>query len=107
MIRSVGENIYPAEVENVLSGHSAVSSVALVGVPDSRYLEVGWAIVVPENHKIAADVLEQELRQLASTSLARYKCPKYYVFVDAIPTSTSGKILKRELRDQYSHVGAA
>jgi fatty-acyl-CoA synthase len=107
MIRSGGENIYPAEVENVLSRHPAVSSVALVGVPDSKYLEVGCAVVVLENHTVAADVLEQELRQLASTSLARYKCPKYYVFVDAIPISPSGKILKRELRDQYSHVGTA
>jgi fatty-acyl-CoA synthase len=102
MIRSGGENIYPAEIEAVIGAHPDVAAIAVVAVPDERYLEVGCAVVVPSN---PGDDLEQHLRDLAGEKLARYKCPRYYVFVDELPVNPSGKVQKRILRDQYANLG--
>lgn len=106
MIRSGGENIYPAEVEAVLSEHPDVSSVSVVGVPDSNYLEVGCAVVVPAGTEVLADELEASLRSFGRSRLAKYKCPRHYVFVEALPVSPSGKILKKQLREQYAVIGS-
>jgi fatty-acyl-CoA synthase len=92
MIRSGGENLYPAEVEAVLSDHP---DVALVGVPDAKYLEVGCAVVQPANSTIVAGDLEESLRSLAATKLSRYKCPRYYLFVEELPVNPAGKVQLR------------
>ena len=102
MIRSGGENIYPAEIEAVLAEHPGVDAVAVVGVPDDKYLEVGCAVVVPAADAGPVADLESSLRDLAAAQLAKYKCPSRYVFVDELPVSPSGKILKRVLRDTYA-----
>jgi fatty-acyl-CoA synthase len=94
MIRSGGENLYPAEVEAVLSDHPDVAAIALGGVPDAKYLEVGCAVVQPANSTIVAGDLEESLRSLAATKLSRYKCPRYYLFVDELPVNPAGKRLR-------------
>jgi fatty-acyl-CoA synthase len=98
MFISGGENVYPAEVENVIYQHPAVAEVAVVGVPHPKWQEVGKAIVVvKEGHTLT----EEEIITFCQGKLARYKIPKSAVFVDALPRTAAGKVLKRELRKQY------
>ncbi|MGX4694433.1 class I adenylate-forming enzyme family protein [Streptomyces sp. JNUCC 63] len=106
MIRSGGENIYPAEVEAVLSRHPRVGGIAVVGVPDKKYGEVGCAVVLPAADAGPLHELESSLRDLATSRLAKYKCPRHYVFVDELPMNPSGKILKHVLRDAYASIEA-
>lgn len=102
MIISGGENVYPAEIENVLSSHPGVSEVGVIGQPSERWGESACAIVVRGNGWKGDDgLLLKELQALAQASLARFKQPRTYVFVDALPRNPSGKILKRVLREQY------
>ncbi|MGX5715436.1 o-succinylbenzoate--CoA ligase [Arthrobacter sp. MAHUQ-56] len=97
MIISGGENIYPAEVEAVISEHSAVGSVAVIGVPDDKWGEVPQAIVTLRE---GASLSSEELRSFLDGRLARYKIPKSLVVVDDMPRTASGKIRKMELRKQ-------
>ncbi|WP_141579538.1 long-chain-fatty-acid--CoA ligase [Actinomadura sp. WMMA1423] len=96
MIISGGENIYPAEVENVLMGHPAVSDCAVIGVPDERWGETPKAIVV-----LTEDVPDQEIIDYCREHLAHFKCPTSVERRDAIPRNPTGKILKRDLRAPY------
>ncbi|MDP9889476.1 o-succinylbenzoate--CoA ligase [Pseudarthrobacter enclensis] len=97
MIISGGENIYPAEVEAVISEHRAVGSVAVIGVPDDKWGEVPQAIVtLREGESLTAE----QLRGFLDGRLARYKIPKTLVVVDDMPRTASGKIRKMELRKQ-------
>ena len=94
MIISGGENIHPLEVEDVLAGHPGVREVAVVGVPDERLGQHVVAFVV-------GDVGEDELdAHCLGSHLARFKRPREYRFVDSLPKSASGKILRRVLRSQ-------
>ena len=98
MFISGGENIYPVEVENVLYRHPAVHMCAVIGVPDENWGEVGRACVVLKPGETA---YEEELIAFMQDNLARYKVPKSVAFMEALPLSGMGKILKRELRKQY------
>ncbi len=95
MIVSGAENIYPAEIENVLYDHPAIAEVAVIGVPSERWGETPKAIIVlrPGHVLDAATVIE-----FARTRLARYKCPSSVDFVEVLPRNASGKVLKKELR---------
>ena len=106
MIRSGGENIYPAEIEAVLAEHPAVAAVALVGVPDAKYLEVGCAVVELSDPSAAHDELETSLRKFTTERLARYKCPRHYAFVDHLPVNATGKVQKRVLRERFAALGS-
>ena len=98
MIVSGGENIYPREVEEVLYGHPAVREAAVIGIPDSYWVEKVHAVIsLKEGMTATAD----EIISFCKDKLARYKAPKSVEFVEAIPKNPSGKILKRELRDKY------
>ena len=92
MIISGGSNIYPREVEEVLLTHSAVREVSVIGRPDREWGEVVVAYVVGEAKRA-------ELDALCLTRIARFKRPKDYVFVDALPKNNYGKILKTALRE--------
>jgi fatty-acyl-CoA synthase len=98
MILSGGENIYPAEVENVLMQHPAVADGAVIGVPDDQWGEAVKACVVV---KPGAKVTEKEIIDFLRGRIAHYKCPKSVDFIDAIPRNPTGKILKRVLREPY------
>jgi long-chain acyl-CoA synthetase len=98
MIVSGGENIYPAEVENALSGHPAVADVAVIGVPDDKWGEGVKAIIVT---RPGTDPSPDEIMAYARQRLAHYKCPSSVDFVDALPRNPSGKLLKRQLREPY------
>lgn len=96
-----GFNAYPAEIENALSNHPAIAQVSVVGVPDDRMGEVGYAFVVP---KLGAGddraALSQQISGWARENMANYKVPRTVEIIDALPTNASGKVLKYELRDR-------
>ena len=98
MIVSGGENVYPAEVENVLMAHPAIADVAVIGVPHERWGETAKAMVVKAP---GAEVTEQEIIDYARERLARFKCPTSVDWVDTLPRNPSGKILKKDLRAPY------
>src|SRR5882757_2126589 len=98
LIISGGENIYPAEVENAIYGHPAVSEVAVVGVPDEKWGEAVKAVVVLA---AGANPDEAGIIAWAAERIARYKLPKTVDFVSALPRNHTGKVLRRELRDHY------
>jgi long-chain acyl-CoA synthetase len=98
MIISGGENIYPAEIENVLASHPAVAEVAVIGVPDAAWGETVKAVIVP---KPSQGMTAAELIAYGKARLAGYKCPTSVDFVSALPRSASGKVLKKDLRAPY------
>jgi long-chain acyl-CoA synthetase len=98
VIVSGGENIYPVEIEHVLSAHPTVADVAVVGVPSERWGETVLAVVVPEP---GATFDETELIAYARTRLAGYKCPTMVRTLDALPRNASGKVLKGVLREPF------
>jgi long-chain acyl-CoA synthetase len=95
VIISGGSNIYPREVEEVLLKHAAVREVSVIGRPDAEWGEVVVAYVV-------GDALAPELDSLCLSEIARFKRPKDYVFVEALPKNNYGKILKTDLRERDS-----
>ncbi len=98
MFISGGENVYPAEVENVLYQLPAVAEAAVIGVPHPRWQEVGRALIVL---KEGQSLSEGEVIDFCQGKLARYKIPKSVLFVGALPRNAAGKVLKRELRESY------
>lgn len=96
VIISGGENIYPAEVESALAAHPAVAEVALIGVPDPRWGEVGRAVVVPRG-----ELDPEALLAFARERLARYKVPRSVVLVEALPRTSAGKVDKRRIRELH------
>lgn len=98
MIISGGENIYPAQIENVIYRHPSVLEVAVIGVPDDTWGEAVKAVVAL---KPGATATEQEIIELTRRELASYMKPKSVDFIESLPKSSTGKILKRELREGY------
>jgi acyl-CoA synthetase (AMP-forming)/AMP-acid ligase II len=98
MIVSGGENIYPAEVENAMRLHPDVADVAVIAVPDPKWGEAVKGIVVL---KAGATADAQALLDFTRTQVAGYKVPKSIDFIDALPRSATGKVLKKDLRAPY------
>jgi fatty-acyl-CoA synthase len=99
---SGGENVYPAEVENVLYQHPSVAEAAVIGVPDERWGEVGHAYVVAHRgHEIDGEALCAFVRE----RIAGFKVPREVTRLDALPRNNIGKILKRELRARHAGRG--
>ena len=98
MIVSGGENIYSAEIENILSTHPCVGGVAVIGVPDARWGEAVKAVVI---RRAGTQVDEADLIAHCRLQLAAYKVPKSVDFVDAFPLVPSGKVSKKDLRAPY------
>jgi fatty-acyl-CoA synthase len=101
MIKTGGENVASREVEEALYQHGGIAEVAVFGVHHPRWVEAVAAAVVPKPGEAltAADVIA-----FARSVMAGYKCPKYVVIVDQLPKNPSGKIVKRALRETYSHL---
>ena len=96
---SGGENIYPAEVENVLMSHPAIADVAVIGVPQR---EVGRVTQGDRRARAASTTpTPADIIAFARQRLATYKCPTSVDFTDALPRNPSGKILKKDLRAPY------
>ncbi|MFN8792647.1 MAG: AMP-binding protein, partial [Bdellovibrionales bacterium] len=93
MYKSGGENVYPAEVEQVIGQLKWVQEVAVIGVPDEKWGEVGKAFVVCEKNIFN----QQALREHCSKNLAKFKIPKSFEWISQLPKSGAGKVLKREL----------
>ena len=102
MYISGGENVYPAEVENVLFQLPQVADAAIIGIPNERWGEVGMAIIVrkPDQALEEGDVIRHCLGRLA-----KFKVPQAVTFVDVLPRNATGKVLKRELRVQFVGAG--
>ncbi|MEL6891950.1 MAG: acid--CoA ligase, partial [Actinomycetota bacterium] len=100
MYISGGENVYPAEVENVLYQLPQVAEAAVIGVPNDRWGEVGLAVLAlkPGQELDRVTVVEHCVERLA-----RFKVPNDIALVDALPRNATGKVLKRELRTEFVH----
>ncbi|MGM7668328.1 o-succinylbenzoate--CoA ligase [Microbacterium sp. A93] len=99
MIISGGENIYPAEIENLINDLDGVTGVAVIGIPDDRWGEVPWAVLtVRDGITIDTD----QVRAHLDGRLARYKVPAKTVIVDELPRTASGKIRKADLRTRFA-----
>ncbi len=95
MIVSGGENVFPAEIEDLLAGHEAIEEVAAIGVEDERFGQRLKAfVVIRAGHAVSEDAVKEYVRE----NLARYKVPREVVFLDELPRNPTGKVLKRELR---------
>lgn len=103
MYISGGENVYPAEVEQVIFQLEGVADVGVIGVPDERWGETGLAVVV---RSAGAALDEATILEHCRAKLARFKVPKGVVYVEVLPRNAAGKILKRELRRQFGGEGA-
>ena len=101
MINRGGENVYPREIEEVITSHPSVSEVAVIGVQDERLQEEIMAVIVLNEN---SQVSEEEIVRLCEDNLARYKKARYVQFVDALPKNPTGKVLKHQLRKKYEKV---
>ena len=101
MIISGGENIYPQEVESLISSHPEVKEVAVIGTPHERWIEAVTAIVVPKSDNLVPDDIIKFCEK--SNSLASYKCPKRVFITNELPKTGSGKINKAELKEIYGN----
>jgi acyl-CoA synthetase (AMP-forming)/AMP-acid ligase II len=97
MIISGGENVYPAEIENVILSHPGVREVAVIAQPSQRWGESPLAVVVKSDESLTAE----QVSEWCNGKLARFKMPKAVEFVDAVPRNPTGKALKRILRDHF------
>jgi acyl-CoA synthetase (AMP-forming)/AMP-acid ligase II len=97
MIISGGENVYPAEIENLLMAHDDIAEAAVIGQPSDKWGESPFAIVVRKDQALS----ESDVLNFCRGKLANYKRPYGVAFVDEIPRNPSGKILKRVLREKY------
>ncbi|HEY6523927.1 MAG TPA: acyl-CoA synthetase [Solirubrobacteraceae bacterium] len=96
MIVSGGENVFPAEVEDLLAGHAAIAEAAVIGVEDEKFGQRLKAFVVLRDGK---ELSEDEVKAYVKDNLARYKSPREVVFMDELPRNPTGKVLKRELQE--------
>jgi acyl-CoA synthetase (AMP-forming)/AMP-acid ligase II len=96
MIVSGGENVFPAEVEDLLAKHQNVAEAAVIGVDDEKFGQRLKAYVVKKG-----DVSEKELQDYVKSNLARYKVPREVEFLKELPRNATGKVLKRELKEQH------
>jgi acyl-CoA synthetase (AMP-forming)/AMP-acid ligase II len=107
MIITGGENVYCAEVEGALRSHPLVSQAAVIGLPDARWGEAVHAVVVLAEGADPAQLGDEALRAWCRDRLAGYKCPRGVTYLDALPLSAAGKVLKNVLREQVrAPVGA-
>jgi long-chain acyl-CoA synthetase len=101
MIISGGVNIYPAEIEGVLGGHSLVADVAVIGVPNDEFGEEVKAVIVPQDGVAADADLIDTLRSFCREQLASFKVPRSFDFTDELPRTGTGKVQKAKVRAPY------
>lgn len=99
VITSSGYRIGPSEIEDALLKHPAVRMAAVIGVPDPVRTEIIKAFIIPTAGTVPSDALVEELKESVRTRLAKHEVPRLIEFVDALPMTTTGKIMRRELRE--------
>ncbi|OZM58374.1 long-chain fatty acid--CoA ligase [Lottiidibacillus patelloidae] len=100
MIITGGENVFPLEIEHILSQHDAVDEVAIIGLPDEKWGEVVTAIIVPSAEKVLSI---EEVQKYCAEKLGKYKVPKKVVFTEKMPKTDVGKIDKKAIYHLYSY----
>ena len=98
MILVSGFNVYPNEIEDVLSSHPKILEAAVIGIPDKSSGEAVKAFIVAKDKNLSVD----EIRAYCKENLTGYKCPRQFEFRDSLPKSNIGKILRKELRDSLT-----
>ncbi len=101
MVKTGGENVSSREVEEVIYKDKRIEEVAVIGVSHPLWIEAVTAVVVP---KTGEEITEEEITELCKKELSPFKVPKKVVFIDALPKSPTGKILKRELRKTFNNL---
>jgi long-chain acyl-CoA synthetase len=104
MIISGGENIYPAEIENVLNAHEGIHECGVIGVAHEKWGETPLAVIVRQD---GAEISTQEIIAFCRARLAHYKCPTQVAFAETLPRNASGKLLKHEMRKVFGGQGNA
>ncbi len=99
MLISGGENVYPAEIENVLLSHDKIADAGVIGIPSAKWGESPLAVIVCSDDSLSSD----EVIEYCKGKLAPFKAVRAVEFVEAIPRNASGKVLKREIREQFSY----
>lgn len=103
MVITGGENVYAAEVENVLFHMPEVQEAAIIGIPDEKWGEAVTAVVAL---KPGHSLTDAELIARSRNEIAHYKCPRRVIFVEALPRNAMGKVVKYELRQKYGGTGS-
>lgn len=106
VINTGGVQVAGRDVEEALYDHEAVSEVAVIGLPDEKWIEAVTAVISLKEGTEATDALADELKQRAREKLAGFKVPKHVFFVDDLPRNGAGKLLKRELRERFADQAA-
>jgi fatty-acyl-CoA synthase len=101
VVKSGGENVSTVEVESLIFNHPKVADATIVGLPHPRWIEAVTAFVVP---KPGESITEEEIIQFCKQNLAGYKVPKKVVVLDEIPKNPSGKVLKKDIRNQFKDI---
>lgn len=96
--RTGGENVYPAEIENILSGYDKIANVTIICVPDETWGEAGMVFIVPQK---GHTVTIEEIHTFLEGKAAKYKFPKYIQILEELPMTASGKIKKSDLKAKY------
>ena len=101
LIVSGGENVYPAEVEAVLSGMPGVQMVAVIGTPSDKWGEQVTAVIVPKKDHSLGELTLAKVREYCQDKVAGYKHPRMVVIKNELPVSGAGKVLKFKLREEF------
>jgi acetyl-CoA synthetase len=100
LIKSSGYRIGPAEIEDAIASHPSVLRAAVIGVPDEQRFEIIKAFVVLVADRIGNEDLKEEIRLAVRDRLAKHEYPREIEFVESLPMTTTGKVMRRELRDR-------
>jgi acyl-CoA synthetase (AMP-forming)/AMP-acid ligase II len=102
MVISGGENVYSSEVETIVSQYPGIAQCAVIGIPSDEWGESVHAVLVSSpDSGTPSSLTVSDLRKFCKQHIAGYKCPRSFEFMDSLPISAAGKILKTELRKPY------
>jgi acetyl-CoA synthetase len=102
VINSAGYRIGPGEIEDCLLGHPAIKMAAVIGVPDEMRYEIVKAYLVLDEQIAPSEALRQEIQQYVKVRLAAHEYPRQIAFVDSLPLTTTGKVMRRKLREWHN-----
>ncbi|MEE2621812.1 MAG: hypothetical protein VYA93_03555 [Pseudomonadota bacterium] len=100
LIISGGFNVYPKEIEDVINSIEGIQENAVIGVPHKDLGESVLSIIIKEEY---IQINSKKISEILTKKLAKYKCPKGYIFVNSFPRNSLGKILKNKLREEYKN----